>query len=68
MTINVHNRIVRTEGNIYRLIAATVGGNLLVSAECTLGPEKGQSILQLNNARSPRANNIRNLIRMGLIS
>jgi hypothetical protein len=64
----MNNKIVRTDGNIYRIIQATLGRKVLTSVECIFGPEKGQEILNLNTARSRRARIIKNAIKLGLVS
>jgi hypothetical protein len=66
--MNMHNKIVRTDGNIYRIIQATLGRKVLTSVECYSGPETGQEILNLNAARSRRAKIIKNAIKLGLVS
>ena len=43
-------------------------GKTLLSAECTFGPEKGSNIFNLNSARTKRALQLKNLIKMGLVS
>jgi len=64
----MNNKIIRTDGNIYRIIQVRLGGKLLTSVECIAGPEKGQEILNLNAARSRRAKIIKNAIKLGLVS
>jgi len=64
----VNNKIARIEGNIYRLTSATLGNRVLLSAECVMGKEKGKTLWNLNGSREPRANQIRNLIKLGLVS
>lgn len=64
---NNHNKIVRNNGQVYRIIVARLGKTELVDAECTLGPDRGQ-VINLKKSRSTVAGELRAAIGMGLVS
>ena len=64
----MNNKTVRINGSVYRLITATLGKSVLMSAECFAGPDKGNTILNLNKSRSNTAKAIKNCVRLGLVS
>ena len=64
---NNHNKIVRNNGQVYRIIVARLGKSELVDAECTYGSDRGQ-VLNLKKSRSVVAGEIRSALGMGLVS
>lgn len=66
--MNANNKIARVNGNSYRIISANLWGKTLLSAECTFGPNKGQTINNLNSDRTKVGRAIKNAIKLGLLS
>lgn len=65
---SLNGKTVRFNGNVYRLIAASLFGKLLLSADCVYGPNKGQSINNLNADRTKVGRGLKNSIKLGLVS
>jgi len=67
---NLHGKVVRNNGSVFRLSAYKFGRATLMSAEGTYGPEKGV-VYDLNCAhpdRSKTALALKSAIKMGLVS
>lgn len=62
-----NGRMVRNNGSIYRIIASTLGSNVLVGADCFFGPNKGIYV-DLKKARTPLSAELRSAIGMNLVS
>jgi hypothetical protein len=69
MNVNaINNKVARFNGNSYRLIAVNLWGKTLLSAECTFGPNKGQTINNLNADRTKAGHAIKQAVKLGLLS
>ena len=67
--LNFHNKIVRHNGHVYRIIAQTLGKAVLVNAECVYASDgtKGY-LIDLVKSRTPLSADIRHCIGMNLVS
>lgn len=67
--LNFHNKIVRINGHVYRIIAQTLGKAVLVSAECVVSADGTQGqLIDLVKSRTSLSANIRRCIGLNLVS
>jgi hypothetical protein len=62
-----HNKVVRNNGQTYRIIAFKLGKAVLVDAECVFGPDKGQ-VYNLRKSKTNVAAAIRQSLKLNLVS
>lgn len=65
--VNHNGKIIRHSGSVYRIIACQLGRAVLVDAECTFGPDKGQ-VYNLRKSKAQTAVELRSALKMGLVS
>ena len=65
--VHYHGKTVKLAGNSWRITAVCFGPGTKASVECFFGPDKGKSI-DLISARTPLSRDIRNRIKMNLVS
>lgn len=65
--LNHNGKIVRLDGNIFRIIAQKLGKRVLVDAECIFGAAKG-TVVNLRDSRAKVALAIRKAINLNLVS
>lgn len=65
--LSYNGRTVRHNGSVYKIIASTLGPNVLVGADCFFGPNKGVYV-DLKKARTPLSTELRSAIGMNLVS
>lgn len=65
--VNHHNKIVRIDGAVWRVIACRLGKTFLIDAECVFGPERG-TVVNLKKSRSPLASRLRGALDLNLVS
>lgn len=66
--LSAHNKVVRRNGNVWKIISLMIGKFLLVSAEVVVGPDKGTMIPNLQKSRSAIAKELKASIELGLVS
>lgn len=68
MNEQIHNgKIVRNNGQVYKIISCRLGKATLVDAECIYGPDKGQ-VYNLRKSKATVAVELRSALKLGLVS
>lgn len=65
--LKYNGKVVRNEGSVYKIIATTLGSNVLVGADCVVGPQKGVYV-DLLKSRTPVSKTLRTNIGLNLVS